>query len=103
MEKLYAGARALAVVVAIVGAFVAIPYAAVILLILGGLSAVNEENIKTYLTALVLAIAAPALMVIPAVGEPLAAIFGGIGVAAIGGSIVAVTLSIVMRIKSDWM
>lgn len=103
MEKLYAAARALAVIVAIIAAFVEIPSVAVILLILGGLSAVNEENIKTYLTALVLAIGAPALNAIPGIGGELATIFGGIGLAAIGGSIVAVTLSILLRIKSDWV
>jgi len=103
LEKLYAAARALAVLVAIIAAFVELPYAVVILLVLGGLSAVDEDNVKTYLIAIVLAIGAQALNAIPAVGTQLAAIFAGIGTAAIGGSIVAVTLTLIMRIKSDWV
>jgi hypothetical protein len=105
LEKVYAAARALALILAIVFAFVAMDPAitTTLLLVLGGLSAVNEDNIKTFLTALVLIAGSSMLADIPQIGMWLMAIFHNIGVAAVGGSIVAVTLMILLRIKSDWV
>lgn len=105
MGKLCALARALAILVAIVAAFVAIPQAAVILLVLGGIAAIcntPEDNIRLYLVTLVLLGFSNMLEVIPAVGTYLAAIFGNIGTATLGYSIVAISIRIVLRIKSDW-
>lgn len=106
MEKVYAAARALAVILAIVAAFVEVPQAGVALLVLGGLAAVGnpaEHNIRVYLVTIVLALSAQSLSVLPAVGAPLAAIFGNLGLAFVGASIVAITLGLVGRLKSDWV
>src|SRR5215470_4904179 len=97
MQKLYAGARALAFLVAIVGAFVTIPMVALILVVLGGVSAVGnkpEDNIRVYLVATVFTVAAKGLEAVPAAGTYLAAIFGGVGLAALGAAAVAATLAI---------
>jgi hypothetical protein len=77
MDKLYAVARLLGVILAIVAAFVVILNAAAALLILGGVAAIGndtERNIKIMLAAVVLVLGAKALEAIPAVGVPLAAI-----------------------------
>lgn len=106
MDKLCALARVIAVLVAIVAAFVAIPQAAAILLVLGGIAAIcnsPEDNLRAYLATLVLLGFAHLLDSIPAVGAPLAAIFGNIGLAMLGYSIVAIAIRLVLRIKSDWV
>ena len=105
MDKLCALARALAILVAIIAAFVAIPQAAVILLVLGGISAIcntPEDNMRLYLVTVLLILGAKGLEVIPAVGPSLAMIFTNIGVATLGYSIVAISIRIVLRIKNDW-
>jgi hypothetical protein len=97
MTQIYAGARALAVLVAIVGAFVSNPYTATILVVLGAISVIGnkpEDNIRTYLVATVLLVGSKELAGVTAVGSYLATIFGGIGIAALGGSALAVLLSV---------
>ena len=97
MDKVYAGARALAVLVAIASAFVTIPYVATILLILGGIAAIGnkpEDNIRLYLVAIVLLVGAKELAVIPSVGSYLAVIFGNIGIGAFGAAAVASLIAI---------
>jgi len=106
MEKIYSASRALAVLLGIIATFVAVPQIAVLLLVLGGVAAVgnnSEMNSRTYLIAIVLTLGAKTLEVIPVAGAPLASIFANIGIATIGGSIVAVTLTLANRIKSDWI
>jgi hypothetical protein len=105
MDKIYAAARAIAVILAIATAFVAIPNAALLLLVLGGISAIgndSEKNSRTYLIAIVLTLGAKTLEVIPAAGAALATIFASLGTAAIGASMVAITITLACRIKSDW-
>lgn len=105
MGKIYAAARALAVIVAIASAFVSIPNLAVLLLVLGGISAIgndSEKNSRTYLIAIVLILGAKALEAIPVAGAALATIFASLGTAAVGASIVAITITLACRIKSDW-
>lgn len=105
MDKLCALARALAILVAIVAAFVVIPQVGVILLVLGGIAAIcntPEDNLRIYIATLVLLGYSHLLAAIPAVGAPLATIFGNIGIATLGYSIVAIAIRIVLRIKSDW-
>ena len=105
MEKLCALSRALAVLAAIIAAFVAIPQATVILLVLGGTAAIcntPEENIRLYLVTVVLILGARTLDAIPAIGMSLADIFTNIGIATLGFSIVAISIRIVLRIKNDW-
>ena len=97
MSQLYAGARALAVLVAIVGAFASVPYAATILVVLGAISVIGnkpEDNMRTYLVATVLLVGSKELAGVAAVGSYLATIFGGIGLAALGGSALAVLMAV---------
>jgi hypothetical protein len=106
MDKIYAAARAIAVILAIASAFVSIPYLALSLLVLGGIAAIGndpEKNARIYLVAIVLRVGARALDVIPVVGSHLVTIFQGIGAAYIGASLVAITITLACRIKSDWM
>ena len=106
MNKLYALARLLAVVVAVAAAFVTIPYVAAILLVLGAVAGVGiarDDRTRLYLVALLLIAASKLLEGIPApVGAYLATIFGGLGAAYLGASIVALTLSLLTSIREDW-
>ena len=106
MDKVCAIARALAIAIAVVAAFVAIPQTAAILLVLGAIAAIcntAEDNLRIYLSTLVLILGAKALEAIPAAGAPLATIFGNIATALIGASVMAITLRIIARVKSDWV
>ena len=107
MNKLYAVARLLAVVVAIAAAFATIPYVAAILLILGalaGLGVAKEDRTRLYLVALLLVVASKILEGVPApAGTYLSSIFGNLGAAYVGASVVALTLSLVASIRQDWM
>ena len=94
MEKVSGIASSLAIILAIVAAFVAIPGvdAGLVLLILGiigGLSAAQDGAVRTYLAVLVLPAVGAALGVVPAAGEYLTAIFGNLAIIAAG---VAATL-----------
>lgn len=106
MHKLYALARLCAVVVAVVAAFVAVPYVAAILLILGaiaGFGVARDDRTRLYVVTLLLVAASKFLEGIPGeVGTYLAAIFTGLGTAYVGASIVALTHSLMMHIKEDW-
>jgi hypothetical protein len=105
MRKLYTVARALAVLVAIVAAFVTIPYVAVILLALGAISAIGntpENNSRVFLIAIVLVVGSKSLDAIPTVGTYLSTIFGGIGTAAIGASVLAIVLGLYARTIAEW-
>jgi hypothetical protein len=106
LNKIYAVAVLLAVVLAIAGAFAEIPYLAVILLVLGGLTGLGvakEDQIRLFLVALLLTLASKSLEAIPQVGGYLSSIFGSLGVVAVGASVVAIAVSTVARIKGDWV
>jgi hypothetical protein len=97
MKQVYAGARVLALVVAVLAAFVTIPYVATILLVLGAISVIGntqEDNLRTYAVAVVLLVGSKELAAIPSAGSYLATIFGGIGTAAFGASALGVLLSV---------
>jgi hypothetical protein len=103
MEKICAGARALALLVAIVAAFVTVPQVATVLLVLGALSALAnrpEDNIRVYLVATVFTVAAKNLAGFVAVGAYLSAIFGNVAVAATGAAALAAVLAIVRMTQS---
>lgn len=106
MDKVYTIARTAAVLLAIIAAFVMIPQSAFALLVLGGIAALGhstaEENVHTYLIAIVLTAGASALEAIPAVGGYLASIFGNIATVAIGASVVAIAMSLVNGLKTAW-
>ena len=106
MNELSAAARALAVILAIVSAFISVPLTAPLLLIFGGVAAIRnnaERNAKNFLITIVLLLGAGTLKVLPYVGTYLATIFTSLGIAFVGASIVAITITLVLRIKRDWV
>ena len=106
MNKICAIARLLAVVLSLGSAFVYIPNLAAVLLVLGGISAINgnsEQNSRTFLITIVLLLAPNALGDLPMVGTPLKTMFVFLGTAAIGASIVAIAITFGVRIKHDWV
>ena len=106
MSMIYAIARLIGIVVAIVAAFVTIPYAATILLVAGGISILSykpEDYVRVIVAALLLVTSAKALGDIPAVGMPLAAIFTNLGLFLVGSSVVAIAIRAYMIVHSDWV
>jgi len=106
MERFSAVGRALAVILAIVSAFVSNPIIAPLLLLFGGIAAIGntpERNTKNYQMAIVLVIGANLLEAVPYIGSYLVAIFTGLGIAFVGASIVAITITLEQRITRDWL
>jgi hypothetical protein len=106
MSELSAAARALAVILAIVSAFVTVPLTAPLLLIFGGFAAIrnnSEKNARNFLITIVLLLGAKTLEVLPVVGTYLVAIFTSLGIAFVGASIVAIVITLALRIKRDWV
>ncbi len=106
MDKICNVAILLGFILAIVTAFVAVPYAVAILLILGGIGGLNtadkpEYRVRLYGAAVVLILGAPMLAQIPAVGAALAAIFTTASALFVGASVVAVTLAIIFQVKTN--
>ena len=106
MDKIFAISNLLAFILAIVAAFVSIPMAGAILLILGGISALNtagnpELRVRIYLAATVLMLGAKSLAEIPAIGTYLADIFSGVAMAFVGASVVAITLAIARAVRTS--
>ena len=105
MNKIYAIARAIMVLVAIASAFADIPQLAAILVVLGiisGIGTESESSPRVLLAALVLSGYHGVLEAIPAAGGYLSTIFGSIGIAAVGASVSIVALGIYNRIMGDW-
>jgi len=103
LETLCALARLVAVVVAVAAAFTTIPYLAAILLILGaigGLSVAREDRLRLYAVAILLTVASTSLEGIPEVGVYLSTIFGGLGTAYVGASVVAIAIGLALSIKN---
>ncbi len=91
-----------ALLVAVVGAFVSIPYAAAILVVLGivgGYFVIADHHVRVMVSALVLFTLAGSLSAIPAVGSYLAAIFGSLGTFAAGASIMIISRNVYARYK----
>ena len=106
MEKISAAGRLLAVILAIASAFVSNPLIAPLLLLFGGIAAIgnsSERNAKNYMMTLVLVLGAATLHVVPFAGPYLATIFSSLGVAFVGASIVAITITLEYRIQRDWL
>jgi hypothetical protein len=104
MGKLYAAARALAVLVAIAAAFATIPQVAVILLALGVVSGIGnsaEDNMRVFVIAIVLAVGSKMLDAVPSVGSYLVTIFTGIGTAAFGAALAGIVLGLYRRTVGD--
>ena len=106
MTKLSAIGRLLAVLLAIVSAFVSNPIIAPLLLIFGGVAAIGntpDRNAKNYLITAVLILGASTLQGFPYVGTYLTAIFESLGIAFVGASIIAITITLERRIVADWV
>jgi hypothetical protein len=105
VKKLYDVCRGLAVILAVVAAFVTVPYAAAALLVLGAVAGVGntpEDNNRIFLIALVLMAGAKSLVAIPTLGTYLSSIFGNIGMGAFGAAVMGVSLGLIRRITADW-
>jgi hypothetical protein len=92
----------LGIVLAIVGAFVAIPYAAAILLILGlvvGTNIIADHHVRVMVSALVLTGLAQVFDALPGVGSYLTAIFANIGVLAAGAAFMIILRNVYARFK----
>jgi hypothetical protein len=105
LQKVYTISTLVAVILAIVAAFVSIPMAAAIMLVLGGIGGLDNANapdvrLRIYAATIVLVLGAKSLTAIPAVGAPLAAIFGGVALVLVGASVVGITLAIVQLVRT---
>ena len=104
MNEICAAARALAVLLAIVSAFITVPITAPLLLLFGGVAAIkndSERNARNFIITIVLLLSASTLEVIPVVGRHLAIMFASLALAFVGASIVAITITLALRIKRD--
>jgi len=94
--------RLVALIVAIAAAFVSVPYAMLILVLLGlinGFIGVPEERRQMYMvTAITLSVAHDALGPIPAVGDYLSAIFSNISAMLNAGAIAVIIMIIKDRL-----
>lgn len=91
---------ALGVVVAIIGAFVAIPFAALILLVLGlvaGWGYAADTHIRVILSALALPVMAGAFNAVPIAGGYLATIVTNVGAVAVGAALCIMLTNIYRR------
>ena len=106
MAEISAAARALAVILSIISAFITVPLTAPLLLVFGGIAAIkndSEKNSRNFLITIVLLLGAETLRVIPAIGPQLATIFTSLGIAFVGASFVAIVITLGMRLKRDWV
>ena len=91
-----------AMALAVVGAFVAIPNLAAVLVILGlviGFSIDAADHVRVIVSAVALAALSATLTSIPAVGDALANIVSNIGVAAAGAAIMIILRNVYARFK----
>jgi len=106
MNEICAAARALAVILSIVSAFVSVPLTAPLLFVFGGIAAIknnSEKNSINYLITIVLLLGAKTLGVLPVIGSYLVTIFTSLGIAFVGASIVAIVITLAYRFKRDWV
>jgi hypothetical protein len=106
MNEICAAARALAVILSIVSAFVFVPLTAPLLFVFGGIAAIknnSEKNSRNYLITIVLLLGAKTLGVLPVIGSYLVTIFTSLGIAFVGASIVAIVITLAYRFKRDWV
>ena len=88
--------------IAIIGAFADIPYAGLLLVVLGlvgGVAIASEDHVRVLVSALVLHLLSQALMNIPEIGTYLTDIFSAIGVFAAGAALTIVSRNIWRRYK----
>ena len=88
--------------VAIVGAFVAIPQMAVILLVAGlivGIFVIGDHHVRVMVTALVLTGLASTFNAVPAAGTYISAILANVGVLVTGAAVMIILRNIYARLK----
>lgn len=108
MNKLSGLARALGILLAIVAGFVAIPglNIALVLVVLGliaGITTPEERFIAVLLYVLVLPVIGTALGNIPAIGEQLGAVAGGLALVAAGAGATAIGMKLYKIVMDDVM
>lgn len=104
LNKIYTISTLLAVILAIVSPFVHIPMSAALLMILGGIGAINNPpdlRLRIYAATVILILGGKSLTNIPVVGDPLAAIFVGVALALTGASIVGVSIGIYQVLRTN--
>jgi hypothetical protein len=91
-----------ALAIAVIGAFMEIPYAGLLLVLLGligGVAIAAEDHVRVLVSALVLASLSGVLMNIPEVGQYLTAIFSAAGTFAAGAALTIISRNIWKRYK----
>ena len=106
MNEICAAARALAVILAIVSAFISVPLTAPLLFVFGGIAAIkndSEKNARNFLITIVLLLGAKTFEVLPVIGPYLVTIATSLGIAFVGASMVAIAITLAYRFKRDWV
>jgi hypothetical protein len=108
MNKVAGLARALAIILALVAAFVQIPglNVALVLVILGliaGLCYCEDTVVRLFLTVLVLPAVGAALANVPVVGAQLSAFAGGLGLAVGGAAATVIATRLYHLVKDGFM
>ena len=91
-----------AIAIAVIGAFVEIPYAGLLLVLLGlvaGFAIAAEDHVRVLVSALVLTSLSGVLMNIPSIGQYLTSIFSAAGTFAAGASLMIIARNIWRRYK----
>lgn len=91
-----------AILIAVVGAFTEIPYAGLLLVLLGlasGYAIAAEDHVRVLVSALVLTSLSGALMNIPSVGQYLTSIFSAAGTFAAGAALMIISRNVWKRYK----
>jgi hypothetical protein len=91
-----------AIAIAVIGAFVEIPYAGLLLVLLGlagGFAMAAEDHVRVLVSALVLTSLSGVMMNIPELGQYLTSIFSAAGTFAAGAALMIVTRNIWKRYK----
>ena len=99
-------ARALAILLAVIAGFVAIPGLNVplVLVVLGlvaGISYCDDSRVGLMVTALALPVAATALAVLPVLGAQLSAVAGNVGLSVAAGVASSVAMRLFALVKGD--
>jgi hypothetical protein len=113
VEKIFSFATLVVIALAIVAAFVTVPYVSVILLLLGvvtgaGISMSGKGSDHLFIVAIVLTIIGERLMNVPEAGslQPvfahLGVIFAGIGMSTIGASATVIGMGMIRHLLNDW-
>ncbi|MEX0897043.1 MAG: hypothetical protein WDZ66_03155 [Steroidobacteraceae bacterium] len=92
----------MAIAIAVVGAFIEIPYAGLILVLLGlaaGFAMAAEDHVRVLVSALVLTGLSGVLMNIPEIGQYLTSIFSAVGTFAAGAALMIISRNIWKRYK----